>query len=148
MNRRAIAGWEILAWFFHLVLTLVVVVALFTVPSSVLNSSIQPTNLDALIMYKRILNSLTPTSPYLGYQEGQPYFDPKQAITYLPPEKKDFGVKIQAGETIYINKQYYLDARPLAGVGYKNYPGKLVYVKGTSYPTIFIDQIYAPRYDQ
>lgn len=148
MNKKATWAWaDALYWFFYIPLTLIVIVALIVVPTSVLNSSVQPTNLDATIMQQRILNSLTPVSPILGYQEGQPYFDPKKAITYSTPQKKDFGVKIEAGETIYINEQYYKDARPLAGVGYKNYQG-LYYVSGTSHPTIYIDQIYAPRYDQ
>jgi len=147
VNKKAFADWDLIGWFFYIPLTLVVIVALIVVPTSVLNSSVQPTNLDATIMQQRILNSLTPTSPTLGYQEGQPYFDPKQAIAYSTPQKKDFGVKIEAGETLYINKQYYEDARPLVGVGYKNYQG-LFYVSGTSYPIIYVDQIYAPRYDQ
>jgi hypothetical protein len=147
VNKKATWAWaDALYWFFYIPLTLVVIVALIVVPTSILNSSVQPTNLDATIMQKRILNSLTPTSPTLGYQESQPYFDPKQAIMYSTSQK-DFGVKIEAGETLYINRQYYEDARPLAGVGYKNYQG-LFYVKGVSYPTIYIDQIYAPRYDQ
>lgn len=147
MNKKAIAGWKLIGFLFYIALTAVVVVALIVVPTSIINSSVQPTNLDAAIMQKRIINSLTPVSPVLGYQEGQPYFDPKRAITYSTPQKKDFGVKIEAGETLYINRQYYEDARPLSGVGYKNYQG-LFYISGTSYPTIYIDQIYAPRYDQ
>jgi|GEM_PF-5353027 len=147
MNKKATWVWaDALYWFFYIPVTVIVIVALVVVPTSILNSSVQPTNLDATIMEQRILNSLTPMSPTLGYQKDFSVPNPAQAIKYSVSPKK-FGVKIDVDEVTYINKQYYEDAIPLAGLGYKKYEN-LFAVRGTNFGKVFISQVYAPNYEQ
>lgn len=152
MNRKATWVWaDALYWFFYLPLTVVIIVALVVVPSSILNSSVQPTNLDATIMRERMEQKLTPYSSETGTEKDFLISNPEKALftLSLPGEHKKFGAKIKIStNNYYINKPFYDDAVHLAGIGYKRYETSEFRITKEGITGFGIDQVFAPRYEQ
>lgn len=152
MNKKATWAWaDALYWFLYIPLTLIVIVALITVPTSILNNSVQPIALDATIMQQRIENSLTKKySPTEGQIPATNVMILSQISKFQAPSinQKKYGIQIDADGTHYINKEYYEKTKDLVGMGYKGHSSEFFYSGKDGIKMAKIKQVYPPRYEQ
>lgn len=151
MNKKGISSEMYLDWLIYAAITAVIVVAILVVPQSILNNSIQPTQLDIKIMQNRIENSLTKKySPTEGQIPAINVKVSEQISKFRPPSEKQkkYGVKIEADGVHYINKEYYEKAKDLVGMGYKGQHYEFFYSGKEGNRLAKIDQVYPPRYEQ
>jgi len=137
-----------LYWFFYLPLTAIVIIALVKVPENILDTSIQPFELDAGITEQRLAQKVTQYSPVFGTQANTLTKDfKKRAVLYL--SEKRYGYRISAGgETYYGNKEFYEDAYPLAPFRYHRFTIHKRFNQNGKPVHVTIDQTFPLRYEK
>jgi len=148
-NKKGTWAWaDTLYWLFYIPLTFVVILSLVLTPARMLDQAVQPYQLDAAIMERRLTTSLYDYDHVLGTRYGVLTDSPKQAASFSMSEKA-FAYKISIGQQEYFgNKKFYKDARPLVPLRYKNFEKLETYVSNGKEITVKIDQVYPPRYER
>lgn len=137
---------DLLFMFFYLGMTAIVYVALVAMPSDVIEQTVQPIALDALIFDQRINQKLSAISAVRGIEHDTLTSDVSRALL-LNPSPKKYGAKITVGEnTIYYNQDYYEATYPLAPYKYHRFISEHSKLNNNQPVRITVDQTYPQTY--
>lgn len=128
-------------------ITFVCVIALIQVPENMLQQRLQPIDLDALIMQKRLFNKVSGYSPVLGMQEDILAEDVRLAARLDPSEKKfGYRITVSKGPTVYGNKDFFVAAYPLARL-YDTFTEVKRMKQDGSSVSVSLVQVYPKKYE-
>jgi len=129
---------EMLYWFFYIPMAVVVFIAFVKIPNVILENAVQPVELDAALTKEMLFNRMSVFSYPYGTEFSE--FRPANSSTWLFLSPKKFGYMISfKDEKFFGNKYFYLDAKPLAGINYRNFAE----VRNG----ILVDLVYPKKYE-
>ncbi|HLC32919.1 MAG TPA: hypothetical protein VJJ82_03770 [Candidatus Nanoarchaeia archaeon] len=143
---------DALYWFFYIPLTALIVIALVTIPTSILRATVQPVELDASIMGERLAQKITAYSPVLGAQSGR-LGDITAANLALSEKRHAYRITVgdkSAEQSVVGNQDFYDEAIPLTPIKHKRFTFTTTMIQKKSTEErivpVTIDQVYPERY--
>lgn len=129
-------------WLLYVSMTAIIVMALVIIPTNILQSTVQPVELDASIMEERLAQKITAYSPVLGTQPGQSG-DLNQARLAMSEKRHAYKVTMGA-QSVVGNQDFYDEAIPLTPIKHRRFTYTTT-LQGVKEP-VTIDQVYPERY--
>ncbi len=129
---------DILYWFFYIPMAVVVILFMVIMPEHIMNSAVQPIELDATITKELLFQKISDYSYPYGTEFSK--FNPTKSNTWLFLSQKNFGYKISNKESEFFGRElFYKEAEVLIGRNYKNFAEK----RGD----VTIELIYPNKYE-
>lgn len=135
---------DALYWFFYIPLTAIIIIALVTIPTSVLRATVQPVELDASIMEERLSQKITAYSPMLGQKIGE-VGELDGAKLQLSEKRHAYKVTV-AAKSVLGNQDFYDEAIPLTPIKHKRFMFNTKMTKEGVLVPVTIDQVYPENY--
>ncbi len=137
-------------WFFYVPLTAIVILALVTIPTRLLENSLHPIELDAAITKERLFQDINKVGSVYGVEPG--VIRPDFATRALLMGDKKWAYKLtvttQGQNTpviVFGNEEFYRDAAPLAPVKYSLFQSERKY---SSTVSVKVDEVYPKKYEK
>ena len=148
-NRRAQEAGGYIIWFalFYSLLTAAIILFLVTIPKSLLETSIQPIELDAAIQAQMITSKLWTTNQYTGATSPFDYTSDLSIINQTSARKYlTYKVSID-GKEGYYEKDFYEIAQPLAPFKYMPYTSATTVTVNGKPARLQIEEYYPKKYE-
>lgn len=141
-------------WFFYIPLTAIVALALVTIPQRLLEQSVQPVELDAVIARERLFQELNTKSPVFGVVEGQVRGDWESLGLSASDKKWAWKVTVPTahadarGGVVFGNREFFEEAVPLAPVRYGHFVVERQMRYGGVLVSVRVEEVYPKKYAQ
>jgi len=147
MNKKADVTEGIVAAVLYLPLTAIIVFALVSMPTALIEKGLQPTAFDQEIEARQILAQLWETNEYTGRTSPFEYTTDLSEITKTETKKKlAYRVTIDGKEAIY-DESTYKDAKPIAPYIYSKHEEKLIVMVAGKPKELTIEVYYPYKYE-